>query len=114
VVELLYLAEIYIDVDRARALEWFPVQAFSAESSLPADWHRDRCRYVMAQVATVTAGSNVDLASELLGQIDAPQSGRMDHRARRRFNFETAAELTKAAPEGDPLKACGTLTATTT
>ena len=91
-----------------------PVQAFSAESSLPADWHRDRRRYVMAQVASVTAGSNVDLASELLGQIDAPQSGRMDHRAGRRFNFETAAELTKAAPEGDPLKACGTQTATTT
>ena len=37
---------------------------------------------MMAQVARVTAESDVDLAIELLGQMDAPQSGRTDHRGR--------------------------------
>jgi hypothetical protein len=128
---LLHLAEIYTDFDKTRALELFR-QAFSAASSLPADEHQDKRGYMMAQVASVTAESDVDLAIELLGQMDAPQSGRTDHRGRAveaitrqligkkqlgraaelvislgsqgDFEYEAAAELMKAAPEGDPLK----------
>ena len=128
---LLHLAEIYTDFDKTRSLELFR-QAFSAAASLPTDGHRDQRGYMMAVVASVTAESNVDLAIELLGQMDAPQSGRTDHRVRALegitqqliakkqlqraaelvislgsqgdFQYDAAAELIKAVPEGDPLK----------